>query len=699
VNAVQDALEILFTVPLLFVIPGYALVKSRLFKARRSSWISRVVLVIALSAGVASLAALSYGEMGYLRIWLLDLTLAVFSLAVWLVFGRTRVPVFEKRPRPIEAVVVIALCVLSILLFFRPFEYIAGDGDPGYYFNSGYHIAETGAVNITDEAATRMDDVELKTFYDNGIAGFIPFHLRSRQTGKTQPQLYDMLPVWIGIFILLFGKSGGLYVVPLFALFSVLAFFALARRFTGVFGAACGALLFCLVFPQAYFARMPVSEMFCQFLVLAALLFFSEFLAEECPLSGLACAVSVTVAASVRPEALILFLPLLTVMAARLFRRRYRVGDYVTVNSLLAGMAFVWLYVMAAEYHYVRRNARKLFEALGTTTGGMTTFMGLWLAATGIALAVFNLPWINKRLCGIWSRFEGRMGEKRFWDLRVLKGALASLTLLSFVYFYFITPAWASSVASPRNFFFYTSEYFGGVAVFVFVAGLCWLLFDADDAGFSFVVTSSLILYGLVFSEAVGTRGWQPWLSRRFMVVTIPMLMLGFAFLAGRLWDSKKPFLRATALLGAACFVVLFCFFLAPFAGHVEYKGIDRQYRELAEKVDGDVVIFTDPFVGEAVGIPLRYQYGVDARRAWDLNDTATFRDIVRGYVEEGREVLIETGGLTYANARPDFSEVLDLEKAFDYEVKFPRTSKSYKVRPWATGTERHDLTFFKVQP
>ena len=40
-----------------------------------------------------------------------------------------------------------------------------GDGDPGYYFNMGYHLAATGEMTIYDKSIPAMSDTELKTFY------------------------------------------------------------------------------------------------------------------------------------------------------------------------------------------------------------------------------------------------------------------------------------------------------------------------------------------------------------------------------------------------------------------------------------------------------------------------------------------------------------------------------------------------------
>lgn len=693
------ALGIIITVPLVFFIPGYAVFRSRLFSEYRMDWLVRVLLVICLSVSATSLVALFLAEAGHLSLWLLDIILACLAAGVRLAFGDTKRRLFAARPRAGEAAVVIVLCLLAVLFFFRPFEYVAGDGDPGYYFNNGYNIASTGSVNVIDESVGEMSDAELKTFFSKGISQFIPFHLRARQTGKIQPLLYHLLPVWIGIFIMLFGTWGGLFVAPLFALLSVVAVFALARRFTGLFGATAGAALLCVFFPQFYFAREPASEIFCQFFVVVAALFLLEFLRTRGIASALAGAGAATAAAAVRPEALILPVLMLAVMFGRMFLDRYRAGDFVFVNALLLGLLYLWFYMLVGEYSYLASNMSRVISLFGSH-GGMRAFLTFFLVAIGVCFVIFNLWPLQRRMASLGGRALGALERRASWAGRAAKGAMAATVLLAFIFFYFVSPHRAGLTASsPQKFFFYTAAFFGGVAVFIFVAGLCLLILESDRPGFSFLLAAGVVAYTLAFTESSVTAGYQPWLLRRYIPLVVPALFIGFSYLAGRLWETRKPAPRTAAALVVAGFLALFLCFAAPVFNHVEYRGINRQLEELASKLDEDVVIFTRPFTGEAFGIPLRYQHGVDARRAYTFEQYEAFEEIITRYSGLGRGVLIEAGGLNSLRMDPRILDSFAFRKAFEYTISFPRLSKSYVVRPVRAGTEKHDLTFFYVTP
>ncbi len=691
-------LGIIISLPLIFFLPGYALFRSRLFAEHRMEWLPRLLLIITLSVVTTSLVAMVLAETGVLRLWLLDIILAVITAALTLAFDRVKRAIFAHGLKAGETAIVIVLCLLAVACFFRPFEFVIGDGDSGYNFNNGYHIAQTGAVNVTEKSVEDMTDAELEMFYSRRILQFMPFHLRDRQTGRIQPLLYHLLPVWIGIFIMLFGTWGGLFVVPLFSLLSVLALFALARRFTGLFGAAAGAVLFCLFFPQFYFAREPLSEMFCQFFVIVAALFFREFLETRGTASALAAASAAIAAAAVRPEALILPLLMLAVMFGRLFTHRFRAGDYVHVNALLVGFLLLWFYMLLVQYSYLAGQFRRLSAAAGRFTN-MQLFLAAFLGATGLCFLLFNAPPLHRRLERAGKRLLGLVEQRAPWISRAARGVMGTAVLVSFIVFYFVYPHRPGvTAASPQKFFFYTAAFFGGVAVFVFVAGLCLLIFESDTPGFSFLLAVGVVTYTYAFTESAVTNGYQPWLLRRYIPLVIPALFLGFAYLAGRFWETRRPALRAAAALTAAGFVVLFCYFAWPVFNHVEYRGVNRQIEALASKLDDDVVVFTEGFTGEAFGIPLRYQHGIDARRAFTL-DSESLRQVVEKYSAEGRDVLVEAGALNMLTADPEIFDDFSFEKELEYTVSFPRLSKSYAVRPVHRGTEAHDLSFFRVEP
>jgi hypothetical protein len=684
------------TLPLLFFIPGYVFLRTRLFSSKDMHWIEKILLAVVLSVSAASLIALFLAEVGYLRVWLVDLLLAALTLAARLIFGDQNTPIFSPRPVRWEIVVVVVLVLLSLVMFFRPAEFVAGEGDPEYYFNNGYHLAHTGSMSVYDRSVPKMSEFEIGSFYYTGIAQFFPFHLRNRATGRIQPLLYHLLPTWIAIFIMLFGTWGGLYVVPLFALLGMLALFALARRFSGLLGAAIATLLGTLFFLQVWFSRAPTSEVFCQLFVLAAILFFYEFLASKDVLVGLATAASVTAASTARPEALLMVIPMLAVMATRMFTDRYRAGDYVFVNAMLAGQVYVLLYVWLCERQYVSSNFGRIIKLFGRESN-MNTFLIVWALLIGASFVFFNLPAINRFLTEVGGRVSERTKRYRQYIARSGKAALALATLATLIYSYFVS----AKTNSSYRFLFNTAFFFGGVAVFVFVAGLCLLIYEMDSFGTSFLVASFVIVNTISVQESSLALGRFPWDSRRFMLVVVPMLAVGFGYLANRLWETRRVELRTLAIAASACFLILFCYYLAPIFNLTEYKGVDRQLTAYAKKMDKDVVIFTGGYLGETVGLPLRYQHSVDARKIFTLSDPVRFAELVEKYNREGKKVLLEASGIG-ANEipyNPAVRDLLNFKKAFKMQITYPRLFPVSSGRPSKTGIDKHETEFYYLEP
>lgn len=684
------------TLPLLFFVPGCVVFRSRLFRSWSLSWPGRMLVVVAISVSVASLVALFLAEAGHLSIWLLDLILAGIALLARLVLGSTGRSLRMPGPASWELVAVLFLVVLSVLLFFKPGEYVVGDGDPGYYFNNGYHIADTGSVAIYEDSVPSMSDYELNAFYARGVVQFTPFHLRSRPLGKVMPLLYHLMPVWIGIFIMLFGRMGGLYLLPLFGMLGVLSVFALGRRYSGVGGATLGAVFLGLFFPQVWFSRYPASEVFAQFFIVSALLFFLQMRDDDDPVLGVASALALTAAACARPEVLLVLVPLLAVVVFDMLADRYKWGDLAFVNAVLIGLVYIWLYIKYAVLEYFFIHTLPLLR-LARSRSNMNAMMFLALGAIVLGFVLFNHKALIRTL-GRWgTRLRQAVGERATTLETAFKASLAVLLLLAFAYYYFIAPRGVTSSNAQHRFFYNLALFFGGIGLFAFAMGFCYMLYKTDAAT-SFVLGSLVLIFTVAFTQSRLTAPHLPWLTRRYMTVVVPLLFLGAGYAFARLWRKNVGFKVVIAGLTVG-FVALFCFFLAPVATKVEYQGIDNQLEAFAEQADGDLVIFTDPFLGDVLGIPLRYQYGVDARVTTGLGSAAELQGLVEKYAAEGRKVMMEGSGTGAPTFDPDVLNVLSLRRAITTKISFPRLRITYGARPRSFGTQEFDLEFYYLEP
>jgi hypothetical protein len=677
-------LRVVVTIPIVFLLPGYVLFKSRLFSNWRMQWLARLLFIITSSVVLTSLVALPLAEIGQFRMWLLDLIIVAVAVAARLLFGNTHRPVFLGATRR-EVLVVGALVIIAAGFFFRPFEFKVADGDPGYYYNHGYILATTRNINPYDKAEPAMSEQERKTFFLNGISQFLSLHLRSVATGKMQPQLYHMLPVWIGLFIALFGSTGGLYVVPLFALLSILLVFALVRRMTGLAGAAIAAGLMVFFFPELYFARIPVSEVLAQFFLLAAILFFAEYLSHKSIATGAAVAGAVIAASAVRAEALVLLVPLLIVEAVEVFRGSFTTDDLVLTNLLFAGAVLIWLYIYYIAYFYFFSNMQHAIPLL-KTAGGRQAAMFVALGFIIVADVLFNLPMLRRWCARLGARVSGAVKVRRDLLRRVMTGAMALVVLGAAVYLYWIASYAHKAAGLQQKFFFIMAGYFGGVVIFVFVVGLCLYIYESRDTGFALLVSFGVVVLGVAFTEVGVTTALQPWLVRRFMTVLVPMLFVGLGYLAGRLLLSRRAYLKAGVVTAVVLLLAFFIYLDVPLVNLTQYGGASAQLKALAQQLDGDLVIFTDTFEGEAFGLPLRYQYGVDARVAYDLKPEVDFAKTVADYQKRGKKVLIEMSKLSpLSGGGVGLFDTLTFTKSLTGKI-------SYRILPWTYSKIPRDV-------
>lgn len=686
----------IITIPLVFFLPGFFLCRSRLFASRGLSWIEKALLPVVLSVSFASLTALLMAELGFLRVWLLDLVLAAVAVLVRILFGWSGSSAVVKRPGRWEIAGVAFLVLLSLVVFFRPADYVMGEGDPEYYVNIGGQLAATGDMSAYDEYVPEMSQEELESLYFRGIAQFLPFHLRDRTTGRIQPLMYHLLPVWIGLFMMLFGTGAGLFVLPVFALLGMLALYALARRLAGPGAAFVGAALSSVFFLQVWFARVPNSEVFCAFFLLSAVLFFLAFREDRGTVAALGCALAATAASTARPEAAVVVLPLMAVMGADLFRRIYRRGDYVLVNSLILGVVYLLVYIRLFEFEYVSSNFGKVVKLFGDRAT-MNTVVIAVAAVAGACLLLYNLRPLNRRLERMGTAISGYVAGWKGGRGAVLsllaRAAIALGTLAVFVFSYWFAPGNA-------DIFKKSASFFGGALVFLFVAGLCLMVLEMESLAGSFTIAVTTVVLTVAAQDPTLALGQYPWDARRIMSFVAPMLFVGFAYLfkrawggfgpvLSRLWGRKKVELRTVAVAVSAGVFLVFCAFDAPIIGHVEYRGGRAGLEQLAEELQGDAVLFTDWYEGELVGMPLRYIYDVDARKVFRMDES--FAETVERYEKEGKRVLVEMGGVESGQVERAgaLDERLECREAFTWEITVPRLQPSESGRP----TEKFDQT------
>lgn len=160
------------------------------------------------------------------------------------------------------------LLLLLVALIFRvpAYHYVMGGQDEGLYVNIAHYIQRTGGVEVQDHVREVLAGTPYLGKYDaiNQIGGTSYLggvYKGSVATGKLQFQFYDLFPVWMALFIGVFGTTAGVYASTFFALLSIVVFYRLALLLTGKYRETliAGGLL-ALSPLHAFFSKFPVTE-------------------------------------------------------------------------------------------------------------------------------------------------------------------------------------------------------------------------------------------------------------------------------------------------------------------------------------------------------------------------------------------------------------------------------------------------------
>ncbi len=155
------------------------------------------------------------------------------------------------------------LFILLVALLFRaqPYLYVPGGQDQGVYVNMSATYEKTGSTFLIDDVRKKAIESGLKKFYDS--ANQMPgIYIKSLSKSEYVFQFYPLHPIWMAIAGKFTGKDNRVYSLVLFSLLSIVAFYLLAREFSGgnKISSVMVSLLLALNPLHAFFSKFPVTE-------------------------------------------------------------------------------------------------------------------------------------------------------------------------------------------------------------------------------------------------------------------------------------------------------------------------------------------------------------------------------------------------------------------------------------------------------
>lgn len=157
--------------------------------------------------------------------------------------------------------------ILLVGIFFRlpPYNYVLGGQDEGVYVNMAHYIAHSGTAVPYDAPLEKLQGSEFRNLYlqENRAAGaFLPgVYYRDAGGDRLEFQFYHLFPVWMAIFIGLFGGAYSVYALTFFSILSLIFFYKLALVASGSTRTALVAGLLLALNPlHVFFSKFPVTE-------------------------------------------------------------------------------------------------------------------------------------------------------------------------------------------------------------------------------------------------------------------------------------------------------------------------------------------------------------------------------------------------------------------------------------------------------
>jgi len=524
---------------------------------------------------------------------------------------------FDMRPPgPTgQTLVVVAIVMAGLWLYFPPAEYVIGGRDPGTYVNEGIQIAQRGQIAIRDPVIASVPEAFRDLFFPShqqpfyyGLR-FMGFFIQDPGEGRVIGQFPHLLPASIALGYGLNGLSGARQVSGAWAILGLVAVYLVARQLSGRLAASLAVGLLAINVIEVWFARYPNTELVMQALLFASLLAFGRALDGSPGFFGTTSAALLSLMLFLRYDVVLAFI---SISAAAVLApvTRQKVGwSFGVVLAAGSAIGFWYLKVPMRAYSYY---------PLGFTGDQI----GWWLIGASIAVAMLANRMLRREPIGAFVR-------------RLMPPAVAFVLVALAIYAWrFRQPGGGLADADAyalRTFSWYT----GGWVLGISLAGMAWAAARRFWRHPAFFLTFAA--FSLFFFYKMRIVPEHFWSARRFLAVTLPCALIflttivrhiaGPCALERIFGNAEGGNGRWAKWAGCLCTVglllpVAWHFWTAgtPVRHHVEYAGLIPHLETLAGRVhERDLLLVESRNASDlhALAVPMAYIY---ARNVLVLN-------------------------------------------------------------------------------
>jgi hypothetical protein len=600
-----------------------------------------------LTAALAtwSLLAVGLAQAGLFRGWAL-LVAGLLACGIGWLALRSLKALRCLTPRR-EVLFLAVILVAGFLLFGRPAEHFPQMGDSSIYPNTAAMLIRTGGLTYHYDPLDGLTMQQKQLFYVPSDQQLPHIQIQSYK-GLLYGAYYVMDPsqntivssrpplaiTWMGLFGMLSGARGMLYVTPLFGAASLVTVYFLGKRVFDAGTGALAALWLLLSFPQLYFARTPYAEVVGQFFVLTALyalVAYWQMRRLGYVLVGIA---ALTAAFAARLSA-VLTLPILLLFIAALLMRRDGKGLIASAAGLAGAVAFtLWTvnrpYVgatvellLAWQLRFLRQ--LDLRVVLGLGLGGL-------LALALLVLLARRVPKVRLRQSVCWGL-----------SLAVVLGIGYALHIRP------LRPDYQLVEGNPilthnEELMAVAAQYVSPLLFWLAALGMALVFWQRPVSCESALLVTFVASLGAVFFWKYTTVRVYPVALRRLLPEVLPGLSLLGAFALRWLGWRPRWHWAAVALAGLMAILLInvsgrYWFFQGAVGA---WDSLDL----LADHIPPETVILFEPRQdGSVVGWFAAPLWSFYQRHALLLNssevDVAALRDAICFWQSQGREIYV----------------------------------------------------------
>lgn len=506
---------------------------------------------------------------------------------------------------------------LAAALFTPPGEYVINGGDGSVYLNIGRALARHGGLTYREPLLDRLETSDWPAVLHLGRAWPRLFDLfpggiqLATAENRVRPNFFHLLPVWIANLETMAGPRAGYYGSPLFAVLAVAALWLLAREISSPLAAGVAAALLTISVAEVWFARFPASEILAQFFILSGLYFASLWMRHNVPVVGLCAGAAFGLAAFTRIDALLLVSPLVAAFFALTAGRQRPSWWRVSVATF-------GLLTLQATAHALLLSAPYTLRVLGFLLASP------W--ANGTSLVIPPLVLGAGLLCYVAYRRRGHpfvRGMARAVFIGLL--GLAAVRLWPG-----LAGGYAAMLLTPL-----------GIAL---AAAGAVLLLWTDARPHVLLIVGLLLVWTLVYVDAVRDQAQMPTLFRRFVPVILPLGLLLAAHAVA--WAHAASGRVRWAALGLPVVLLLsFAVQTRPLIATAPMQGVHDQLARIDGQLPAGAFILVDATTPSHFGLSLRYTFGRDVLHVTPGHRTASVLGKLAASLErDGLPLMLAVG-------------------------------------------------------